>query len=96
MPTEVLYRKWRPQRFADVAGQDVVTRTLINALAQHKVSHAYLFAGPARHRQDDDGAPARQGDQLRAERRGRERPPRRALQRVPFVRRRSATAARST
>ena len=46
MPTEVLYRKWRPQRFADVAGQDVLTRTLINALSAHKVSHAYLFAGP--------------------------------------------------
>ncbi|HEY7802397.1 MAG TPA: DNA polymerase III subunit gamma/tau, partial [Dehalococcoidia bacterium] len=46
MPAEVLYRKWRPQRFADVAGQDVVTRTLMNALAQHKVSHAYLFSGP--------------------------------------------------
>ena len=46
MPSEVLYRKWRPQSFADVAGQDVVTRTLINALASHKVSHAYLFSGP--------------------------------------------------
>jgi len=46
MPTEVLYRKWRPQRFADVAGQELVTRTLINALASHKVSHAYLFSGP--------------------------------------------------
>jgi DNA polymerase-3 subunit gamma/tau len=46
MPAEVLYRKWRPQRFADVAGQDVVTRTLINALARHRVSHAYLFSGP--------------------------------------------------
>jgi DNA polymerase-3 subunit gamma/tau len=46
MPTEVLYRKWRPQRFADVSGQNVVTRTLINALASHKVSHAYLFSGP--------------------------------------------------
>lgn len=46
MPTEVLYRKWRPQRFADVSGQTVVTRTLINALATHKVSHAYLFSGP--------------------------------------------------
>ena len=46
MPAEVLYRKWRPQRFADVAGQEPVTRTLINALAQHKLSHAYLFAGP--------------------------------------------------
>jgi DNA polymerase III subunit gamma/tau len=46
MPTEVLYRKWRPQRFGDVSGQHVVTRTLINALSTHKVSHAYLFSGP--------------------------------------------------
>ncbi|HET6615955.1 MAG TPA: DNA polymerase III subunit gamma/tau, partial [Dehalococcoidia bacterium] len=46
MPTEVLYRKWRPQRFADVSGQEIVTRTLMNALASHKVSHAYLFSGP--------------------------------------------------
>ncbi|MEX2226735.1 MAG: DNA polymerase III subunit gamma/tau [Dehalococcoidia bacterium] len=46
MPTEVLYRKWRPQRFADVSGQEIVTRTLINALTSHKVSHAYLFSGP--------------------------------------------------
>jgi len=46
MPTEVLYRKWRPQRFADVSGQDVLTRTLVNAVASHKVSHAYLFSGP--------------------------------------------------
>ena len=46
MPTEVLYRKWRPQRFADVSGQELLTRTLMNALAAHKVSHAYLFAGP--------------------------------------------------
>jgi DNA polymerase-3 subunit gamma/tau len=46
MPTEVLYRKWRPQRFADVSGQDVLTRTLLNAVAAHKVSHAYLFSGP--------------------------------------------------
>src|SRR5690242_8266059 len=46
MPSEVLYRKWRPQRFADVAGQPIITRTLINALAMHKVSHAYLFSGP--------------------------------------------------
>jgi DNA polymerase-3 subunit gamma/tau len=46
MPAEVLYRKWRPQRFADVSGQEIVTRTLINALSAHKVSHAYLFSGP--------------------------------------------------
>ncbi len=46
MPAEVLYRKWRPQRFADVSGQDVVTRTLLNAVSGERVSHAYLFAGP--------------------------------------------------
>lgn len=46
MPAEVLYRKWRPQRFADVSGQEIVTRTLVNAVATGKVSHAYLFAGP--------------------------------------------------
>lgn len=46
MPAEVLYRKWRPQRFADVSGQDMVTRTLVNAVATERVSHAYLFAGP--------------------------------------------------
>jgi DNA polymerase-3 subunit gamma/tau len=46
MPAEVLYRKWRPQRFADVSGQDMVTRTLVNAVASDRVSHAYLFSGP--------------------------------------------------
>ena len=46
MPTEVLYRKWRPQRFAEVSGQEILTRTLINAVKSRKVSHAYLFSGP--------------------------------------------------
>jgi DNA polymerase-3 subunit gamma/tau len=46
VPAEVLYRKWRPQRFADVSGQEVVKRTLLNALRGGKVSHAYLFSGP--------------------------------------------------
>ncbi|TAK70955.1 MAG: DNA polymerase III subunit gamma/tau [Dehalococcoidia bacterium] len=46
MPTEVLYRKWRPQRFADVSGQELLTRTLVNAVKSRKVSHAYLFSGP--------------------------------------------------
>jgi DNA polymerase-3 subunit gamma/tau len=46
MPREVLYRKWRPQRFADVAGQDAATRTLVNALKAGTVSHAYRFSGP--------------------------------------------------
>ncbi|MPZ22394.1 MAG: DNA polymerase III subunit gamma/tau [Dehalococcoidia bacterium] len=46
MSTEVLYRKWRPQRFRDVTGQDHVTRTLVNAITLGRVGHAYLFAGP--------------------------------------------------
>ncbi|HET9200860.1 MAG TPA: DNA polymerase III subunit gamma/tau, partial [Dehalococcoidia bacterium] len=46
MSTEVLYRKWRPERFADVTGQAQVTRTLLNAITLNRVGHAYLFAGP--------------------------------------------------
>lgn len=41
-----LYRKYRPTSFADVAGQEHITRTLTNAIRQDRVSHAYLFAGP--------------------------------------------------
>jgi len=40
-----LYRKWRPQRFAEVVGQELVVETLKRAVAQGKLSHAYLFAG---------------------------------------------------
>jgi DNA polymerase-3 subunit gamma/tau len=43
---EVLYRKYRPQRFAEVAGQDAVTRTLRNAISSGNMAHAYLFCGP--------------------------------------------------
>ncbi len=43
---QVLARKWRPQRFADVAGQEHVVRTLANAVAAGRVAHAYLFCGP--------------------------------------------------
>ena len=46
MVSEVLYRKWRPQTLAGVVGQEHVTRTLLNALAQGRVAHAYLFCGP--------------------------------------------------
>jgi DNA polymerase-3 subunit gamma/tau len=42
----VLARKYRPQRFGDVVGQEHVTRTLANALASGRVAHAYLFCGP--------------------------------------------------
>jgi DNA polymerase-3 subunit gamma/tau len=41
----VLARKYRPQRFADLVGQEHVTRTLANAIAHNRVHHAYLFCG---------------------------------------------------
>ena len=43
---EVLYRKWRPGGFAEVAGQDPITTTLRNAVAAGSPAHAYLFTGP--------------------------------------------------
>ena len=46
MSYQVLARKWRPQMFESVVGQDAITRTLRNALASGRVAHAYLFAGP--------------------------------------------------
>ena len=45
MGYQVLARKYRPQRFADVAGQDHVTCTLLNALRQNRVAHGYIFSG---------------------------------------------------
>ena len=45
MAYQVLARKYRPQRFADVAGQDHVTVTLMNALAQNRIAHGYIFSG---------------------------------------------------
>ncbi|HLC70077.1 MAG TPA: DNA polymerase III subunit gamma/tau, partial [Patescibacteria group bacterium] len=41
-----LYRKYRPQTFAEVTGQDTVTTTIQNQIATQKVAHAYLFSGP--------------------------------------------------
>jgi len=46
MASQVFYRKWRPQSLADFIGQEHVTQTLLNALANERVSHAYLFCGP--------------------------------------------------
>jgi DNA polymerase-3 subunit gamma/tau len=46
MSSQAFYRKWRPQSLSEVFGQEHVTRTLRNALALKKVSHAYLFCGP--------------------------------------------------
>jgi DNA polymerase-3 subunit gamma/tau len=46
MVYEVLARKWRPQVFQDVIGQEHVTQTLINAFRAERLAHAYLFSGP--------------------------------------------------
>jgi DNA polymerase III subunit gamma/tau len=46
MPYQVLARKWRPQRFDDVVGQQAVTRTLRNALVSGRLAQAFVFAGP--------------------------------------------------
>ena len=43
---QVIARKWRPQTFDDVVGQDHVVRTLKNAIARGRIAHAYLFVGP--------------------------------------------------
>ncbi len=43
---QALYRRWRPQTFDEVVGQEHVTQTLRNAIAAGRISHAYLFAGP--------------------------------------------------
>ena len=42
----VLYRKYRPQNFAEIIGQEHVVKTLTNAISSGRISHAYLFAGP--------------------------------------------------
>src|SRR5882762_6756113 len=46
MSYQVIARKYRPQRFADVVGQEHVTQTLSNAITQNRIAHAYLFCGP--------------------------------------------------
>jgi DNA polymerase-3 subunit gamma/tau len=45
-PYQVIARKWRPQTFDDVVGQDHVVRTLKNAITRNRIAHAYLFVGP--------------------------------------------------
>jgi DNA polymerase-3 subunit gamma/tau len=46
MSYQVIARKYRPQKFADVVGQEHVTQTLANAITQKRIAHAYLFCGP--------------------------------------------------
>ena len=45
MPYEVLARRWRPQLFQDVIGQEHITHTLMNAIKADRLAHAYLFSG---------------------------------------------------
>ena len=45
MAYQVLARKWRPQTFAEVVGQEHISRTLRNAIIQNRIGHAYLFVG---------------------------------------------------
>jgi DNA polymerase-3 subunit gamma/tau len=45
MSYQVIARKWRPQTFAEVIGQEHVTRTLANAIVSGRVAHAYIFSG---------------------------------------------------
>lgn len=46
MSYQALYRKYRSQRFDDMVGQEVVSKTLKNAIITNQISHAYLFSGP--------------------------------------------------
>jgi len=46
MSVQVYYRKFRPQTFGEVAGQEHITQTLRNAVASGRIAHAYLFCGP--------------------------------------------------
>ena len=46
MPAQALYRKWRPQLWDEVVGQEAVVQTLRHALGSDHIAHAYLFSGP--------------------------------------------------
>lgn len=46
MEYQVTARKWRPQRFEDVVGQEHITATLKNAIKSNRIAHAYIFTGP--------------------------------------------------
>ena len=43
---QALYRKYRPSNFDEVVGQKIVVKTLVNAIENNKISHAYIFSGP--------------------------------------------------
>ena len=41
-----LYRTYRPQNFTDMSGQEVIVKTIQNAVKNNKIGHAYVFSGP--------------------------------------------------
>src|SRR3981081_2988350 len=45
MSYQVIARKWRPQKFEDVTGQEILTQTLRNSIEHGRLHHAYLFSG---------------------------------------------------
>lgn len=55
MSYKALYRKWRPEFFRDVVGQEVIVRTLKAQIASGHIAHAYLFTGPRGTGQDQPG-----------------------------------------
>ena len=61
---QALYRKWRPKVFSDVIGQEHITETLKKQVAEGRTSHAYLFTGTKRYRQDHLCQNSGQGRQL--------------------------------
>ena len=46
MAYQVIARKWRPQKFSDMVGQEHIARTLRNAIITGRIAQAYLFVGP--------------------------------------------------
>ena len=56
MSYQVLARKYRPQKFSEVIGQEHVTHTLKNAIEQGRTAHGYIFSGHRGHREDHSGA----------------------------------------
>lgn len=57
-----LYRKFRPQNYDEVKGQDHIVKALRNQVKHDVVSHAYLFHGTRGNRQDHDGQDLFEGD----------------------------------
>ena len=46
MAFQVTALKWRPKKFSEVVGQEHISKTLINAIKNNRIAHAYIFAGP--------------------------------------------------